>query len=179
MTYHCISGQPPSSIYPLFLGFTQSCYILTGMLFSYILLQLTLWWLFHATVMLWKLQFPFHARSFENSGRMKHIHIACIVSGLLIPTVSLIASMADFAVDLRSNDLLQSKNITFTSGGLGYGLIRSPPILCSATDKNTLYYSNIFPVNVMVIIGITELIFVFRIIHKVSSTLLPTHNDTL
>ena len=139
------------------------------MLFSYVLLQLTFWWFFHATVMLWKLQFPFHARTFEHSGRMKYIHIACIVSGLLIPMVSIVASMADFAVNLQSNNFLQSRNISFISGGLGYGLIRSPPILCSATDRNTLYYSNLFPVNVIVIIGMTELIFVFRIIHKVSS----------
>ena len=141
----------------------------TGMLISYVLLQLALWWLFHATAIFWKLQFPFHARSFENSGKLKYIHIACILTGLFVPLVSLVASMADFAVELNSNVELQSRNVSFISGGLGYGLIRSPPILCSATDRNTLYYSNVFPINIMVMVGMTELILVFRIVHKVSS----------
>ena len=138
------------------------------MVVSYILFQIAFWWLSNATVILWKLQFPFHARSFENSGKMKYVHIASVITGLLLPLISPITSMADFAVDLSSNKVLQSQNISFVSGGLGYGLIRFPSILCSAIDRYALYYSTILPINLMVIVGITELILVFRIIHKVS-----------
>lgn len=141
------------------------------MVVSYILLQIAFWWLIHATVILWKLQFPFHARSFENSGKMKYVHISSVIAGLLLPLISPIISMADFAVDLSSNEVLQSQNISFVSGGLGYGLIRFPSILCSAIDRYALYYSNILPINLMVIVGITELILVFRIIHKVRLSL--------
>ena len=138
------------------------------MVLSYILLQLAFWWLIHATIILWKLQFPFHARTFENSGKMKYVHIASVIAGLLLPLISPITSMVEFAVDLSSNEILQSQNISFVSGGLGYGLIHFPSILCSATDRYALYYSNLLPINIMVIVGITELILVFRIIHKVS-----------
>ena len=141
--------------------------IYLGVVLSYLLLQIAFWWLSHATIILWKLQFPFHARSFENSGKMKYVHIVSVIVGLLLPLVSPITSMVDFAVDLSSSEVLQSQNISFVSGGLGYGLIRFPSILCSAIDRYALYYSNVLPINLMVIVGITELILVFRIIHKV------------
>ena len=88
---------------------------------------------------------------------MKYVHIASVIAGLLLPLISPITSMVEFAVDLSSNEVLQSQNISFVSGGIGYGLIRFPSILCSATDRYALYYSNLLPINIMVIVGITDI----------------------
>ena len=140
----------------------------SGMVYVYMLVQTSIWWLIHTTALFWKIQFPFHARSFQMSHRIKYIYAACIIAGIIIPVLPIVASMADFAVAVSSNTGLQSRNITFLSGGLGYGQIRFPPILCSGNNNNVVYYTSIFPINIMVIIGLTELILLFWTIHKVS-----------
>ena len=139
-----------------------------GITFSYTLLQLTLWWMFHTTALLWNIQFPFHARSFKTAHRVKYIHIGCVVAGLIIPLVPIITSMVTFAVELESDEIRKSRNITFASGGMGYGLIRFPPILCTGRNKNAVFYALVLPINLILMYGITVLIFLFYSIHKVS-----------
>ena len=51
------------------------CCCFAGMIFTYVISQLLLWWLFHTATIFWKIVFPFHAKSFLNSGKMKIIHI--------------------------------------------------------------------------------------------------------
>ena len=109
--------------------------------------------------------FPYHARSFQKSHKMKYIYIGSIIAGLLIPLVPIIASMADFALRVQSDPVLQ--NIDAASGGLGYGLVRFPPILCSPTNANIVYYGTVFPINITMMVGIAFLIIVFWRIHKV------------
>ena len=133
----------------------------------YAILQTTIWWLFHTTALCWKICFPMHARSFQKAQKIKYLHAACVVAGLILPLAPIVASMAKFAADLQSDPLLQARNVTFLSGGLGYGQVRFPPVLCSGTDGDALYYSTILPINIMVIIGLTELVLLFRIIQKV------------
>ena len=135
---------------------------------TYTLLQLTLWGIFHTTVLLWKIRFPFHARSFERAHGIKYIHIGCVVAGLILPLVPVITSMVTFAVELESDEIRKSRNITFVSGGMGYGLTQFPPILCSGTNDKAVYYSRILLINLILIYEITVLVFVFYIIHKVS-----------
>ena len=124
--------------------------------------------MFHTTALLWKIQFPFHARSFETSHRVKYIHIGCVVAGFLLPLIPVITSMITFAVKLKSDEVRKSKGITFASGGMGYGLTRFPPILCTGTNKNAVFYALALPINLIVMYGITVLIFLFYSIHKVS-----------
>jgi hypothetical protein len=91
-----------------------------------------------------------------------------VVAGILIPLLPIIATMAAFAVEIRSNPQLQQRGITFLSGGLGYHQIRFPPILCSGRDSGTVYYTSILPINLIVIVGLTELILLFWTVHRVS-----------
>ena len=124
--------------------------------------------MFHITALLWKIRFPLHSRSFETAHRVKYIHIGCVVAGLILPLVPIITSMVTFAVKLESDEIRKSKGITFASGGMGYGITRFPPILCVGTDKNAVFYALALPINLILVYGITVLIFLFYSIHKVS-----------
>ena len=138
-----------------------------GMVFVYTILQTAIWWLFHTTALLWKIRYPFHARTFQMSHKIRYVSAVCIIVGLLVPLVPIIASMADYAADLRTNTDLQRRNVTFLSGGLGYRQIRFPPILCSGGNNNVVYYTSILPINLIVIVGLTELIILFWTIYRV------------
>lgn len=143
----------------------------------YTLVQLAVWWLFHTTTLFWKIRFPFHARSFEASHKIKYIHIGCVIAGVVLPLVPILTSMADFAVDLESNP---SRNVSsFISGGLGYGQTRFPPILCTGSDRNAVYYSVVLPIDMILAVGCSLLVIIFWIVHKVSLTLLPLPVPTL
>ena len=124
--------------------------------------------MFHITALLWKIQFPLHSRSFETAHRVKYIHIGCVVAGLILPLVPVITSMVTFAVELESDEIRKSRNITFASGGMGYKLNGIPPILCTGTNKNAVFYAVALPINLILIYGISVLIFLYYSIHKVS-----------
>ena len=76
--------------------------------------------------------------------------------------------MADFAVELESDVIRQARNITFASGGLGFQIIRFPPILCFGGDDDAVFYSTVLPVNILLVLGSTELVFIFYGLLKVS-----------
>ena len=140
------------------------------MVFTYTLSQLSWWWLFHTTALFWKIRFPFHARSFEMSHKVKYIHATSLILGLLLPLVPIITSIAKYGVDFKSNALARSRNVTFLTGGLGFRAHRSPPILCTGTDKDAVFYSLVLPINIILAIGCTLLIIIFWTVHKVSFT---------
>jgi len=104
----------------------NSCFIpifcaISGMLFSYTLFQLGYWWLLHTALLFWKVIFPFHSRAYEMSGKMKKVHIAIIMVGMLLPLTPIITSMAKFAVDVQKRATNEtSATELFLSGGLGY-----------------------------------------------------------
>ena len=142
---------------------------LSGILYSYILLQLTLWWLFHTSAVLWKIMFPLHARSFNSSGKTKYIHIACVIAGVVIPLVPVVVTMADFAMEVQSNAFLQAANVTFVSGGLGFVMDRAPPILCKGYSPSVLFYTFLLPIILIFFVVIPEVILVFILVHRVSN----------
>ena len=76
--------------------------------------------------------------------------------------------MAEFAVDLKSEEILKIRNVTFVSGGMGFGFSHLPPIICIGTDRDSVFYSLAFPLIIFMAIGITIIILLFRYIHKVS-----------
>ena len=136
------------------------------MLFSYILYQLALWWIFHTTTLFWKILFPFHARSFEVTHKMKYLHITCIIQvGLLLPLIPIITSVVKFIIEEA-----ESGNATSTtdSNGLGYGMTRFPPILCTPTDRDAAFYSLILPLDVILAVGCTLLAIIVLSVHRVS-----------
>ncbi len=130
------------------------------MVFTYIVLQLAVWWLFHTSALLWKIGFPLHARSFEKTGKAKYIHLACVIIGVLIPLVPVIALMANYGREVESS-------ADFATGGLGFVMGRFPPILCSGSSSTVMYYSDVLPINLIFFAGITELILLFAVVHKV------------
>ena len=137
------------------------------MAYLYVVLQLVLWWLFHTTILFWKIVFPIHARSHERSKTTKCISIVIYTVSLLVPLIPIITIVAKFAMDVKSDPILQSRNITFGSDGLGFYMFRYPPILCSGGNTNAVYYTILLPINIAVLIGITELIFMFYSVYKV------------
>lgn len=114
-----------------------------GVLFYYILLQLTLWWFLHIFMLFWKIHFPLHASSFRP--RMKYIHIAMVSVALLLPTIP---------------------SITAAAIG-GYNMARIPPFVCIGTSANATFYSLVLPILLLSQGGIIMLIVIFWSIHKV------------
>ena len=142
-----------------------------GILFTYVLCQLALWWLFHTVSLFWKVIFPFHARSFDVSGKVKYIHIICVIVGILLPLLPIITSMAKFAMDIRKqneNSTSQIKNDLFLSGGLGFRSSRFPAILCSGRDADVIFYSVVLPIDIILASGCTMLISLLLSVHRVS-----------
>lgn len=124
---------------------TFLCFVSSGVLFYYILLQMNLWWLFHVFMFFWKVTFPFHARSYERANRMKYVHIVMISIALTVPVIPVIATVVDG----------------------GYGLTRFPPIFCTGTSPTATFYSLILPITLSTQCGVTMLIIIFWVIHKV------------
>ncbi len=131
------------------------------MVFTYTLMQLATWWLIHTTALFWKISFPFHSRSFQMSHKIKYLHAASIIVGIVIPLVPVIASVADSAVDYNP-----STNVSFLNSGLGFAQTRFPPILCTGNDGDVVFYSVVLPIDMALAVGCTLLIYIFWIIHK-------------
>ena len=134
-----------------------------GMVFYYILLQLATFWICHVIALFWKIRFPFHARSFQMTHRTKYVHIASAAIGVLFPIIPVIATMAQSARGKSSAETVKA--------GLGFGITRFPPLLCTGMHGDTTFYSLILPIIVILMIGMTILITIFWIIHRVSRIL--------
>ena len=109
---------------------------LTGSVFYYAVMQITMWWFFHVITLFWKIQFPFHARSFENTHGFKYLHITAFFLGVVIPAIPVVIMLA--------------------TGG--FVARRFPPVVCSARKLDVTFYSVILPIIMMVEIGISLLI---------------------
>ncbi len=118
-------------------------FFITGVVWQYCLLNITLCWLFHVSSIFWKVTFPFQARKYQP--HQKYFHVVLGVASLLIPIPSIIAAFAT----------------------KGYSIIRFPPLLCGVTDLNTQYYSLWLLLNIILGVGITLLIITAWKVHKV------------
>jgi len=144
-------------------------FLFTGMIVTYVLIQMTIWWLFHTAIIFWKVTFPFHSRSFEKSGKMKHLHIICVITGILVPFVSIITSMVKFSVDVQGSvDNSTTHAQSFARGGMGYGSTRFPPLLCTGSNKDVVFYSLVLPIDLALAVGCTMLLFIFWSVRKVT-----------
>ena len=129
-------------------------------------MQASLWGVFYISTVLWGIRFPFKYRKFVETGNIKYLHFSCLIVGLCLPLLSVIASMANFAVDIKTDPILG--NVTFLSGGLGYRPSRFPPIICTVGHPDTTFYSLIFPLEISLGVTGTALVLVFYFIYKVS-----------
>ena len=112
----------------------------------YIQLQLWIWLFFHILSLFWGVKFPFHYRSYQQSGRVKYVHVATVVVGILIP---LIPAFLPFALN-----------------GYGYS-IRVPPVFCVPIDISLFVYPVALPVGMLSLFSTVLFLIVFRSISKV------------
>ena len=129
-------------------------------------MQGSLWSLFYISTVLWAVRFPFKYREFMQTGNIKYLHFSCLIVGLCLPLLSVIASMANFAVDIKTDPILG--NVTFLSGGLGYRPSQFPPIICTVGHPDTTFYSLILPLQISLGLTGTALVLTFYFIYKVS-----------
>ena len=139
-------------------------FIIAGVVFYYSLIQLAMFWLCHVLALFWKIRFPFHSRSFQMAHRTKYVHIAAVVLCILVPFVPIVATMSQYGHGRSS--------VEAATGGLGFGITRFPPLLCTGRHADTTFYSLILPILVILMIGMTILLFIFWIIHRVSHTII-------
>jgi hypothetical protein len=136
---------------------------LSGMVQVYSIISLTVWWIMLTATLFWKIWFPFNAKMREAKHQIKYIHIGCGLAGLLIPFIPVIAHMTSFAEQAKSDP-----SIDFVSGGLGFTLVKFPPIPCIGNNKSITFYTIILPSTIVLGIGITLILLVFWLVHRVS-----------
>ena len=116
----------------------------------YFIFQMSVWGFCHIVSLFWGIQFPFHAKSFKTAHRLKYIHIPMVIVGLVLPTLpGIVASTA-------GDPTVRGFRITIFS-----------PIRCGSLQKDIVIYSLVLPVNLIVVTGISLLIIIFWVIHKV------------
>ncbi len=103
------------------------------------------WWFCHCVMVFWSIGFPFHYRSYQNTHRIRYIHVAVILAGLILPGVPV--------------------GVTFATGE--YTLTRFPPIVGLADNKDAPFYSFVLPVSILIAAGVSLLIMVFHEVLKV------------
>ena len=135
----------------------------TGMIQVYSTVSVSLWWFMLAAALFWKIWFPLHARSFQLTRKIKYLHFGCALLGIFIPVIPVISFMIRFAVQVKSSD-----ELSFQAGGLGFASVRFPPLPCNGNDKALIFYSVIFPTDILLAAGITLTVLIFWIVHKVS-----------
>ena len=130
-----------------------------GAVSTYCLLQLAIFWFCHLLALFWKTKFPFHARSLQNAHHIKYVHITCVAVGIIFPVIPVIAIMSQYAHGRSTSEVVK--------GGLGFGITRFPPLVCTGSHGDTIIYSLTLPIVILVMIGITILASLFWIFHRV------------
>ena len=109
--------------------------------------------------------FPFNARSFEASNKVKYIHLICVVLGITFPIVPVVTLMGKFASDIENS----ANNVTFLSGGAGFRNTRFPPILCTGSHSDAVFYSLVLELDLIIAFGCTLLIIILWSVLRVSA----------
>ena len=137
----------------------------TGMIFQYIILQINLWWVMHVLALFWRVHFPVYARSLQSSLRLSVVHVVCILIGVLVPVIPVVAIIADNAVqEKRSEQPIP--------GTLGFGLAIFPPILCTGLDEKVTFYTLILPNVLLIICGTVAMVLTIWRIHRVRESII-------
>ena len=107
--------------------------IILGTTVYYLLAQLTMLWIFQVVVTFWRLVFPYHSNYWERRGIMKYIHIAAVLSCLVLPAVMPIA--------------------TFSTGG--YVSVDYLPQLCTPLSVPVFHFSLVIPTSIILATGLS------------------------
>ena len=125
-------------------------YPYSGFIVTYVLLQLSFWWIMHTMFIMWSILFPFHFKNTARRGRAKYFLLVALAVGIVLPFIPFIAAQ--------------------TTGGFTYGMIIPP--LCSPVELAVTYYSLVLPISIMLVLGVSMMAVVLRTIMKVSIVLL-------
>ncbi len=136
--------------------------LIAGIITIYRAVQFNIWWVLHVSSMFLSVVFPYRTRALRISKKLTYIHVACVLVGLFLPVVPIIAAMSHHAVEAKSGAMPQ--------GRLGFGLRAFPPSLCSVIYGDVTFYSLILPNYILVLIGVVILILTIWQVHKVRST---------
>ena len=122
--------------------------VYAGIVFTYGLIQGSLFVVFHAVGLCWGIVFPFHYRRFKTEGRIKYIHITSVILALVLPAISALLHLI---------------------GGysIGSGLITS---VCSGRSIAIAYFTTILPVSVLLSMTTSVLVIMFWKLLKVKHT---------
>ncbi|XP_019850180.1 PREDICTED: uncharacterized protein LOC109580976 [Amphimedon queenslandica] len=123
----------------------------TGAIFHYFYLNMTLWWFFHVMSVFYKVMFPVFAK--EHKEKDKFIHIVLLILGILIPIpgVSLALTVEKYK---------------------SYTLFTFPSYVCVPRNGELQYYSLLLPLNVLLCIGLFCLVLIFWRLQKHRTALL-------
>ena len=102
------------------------------------------------------------------SGRTKYLHIVCVIIGIAIPFTPIITSMSKFATHLEEQAENGTSDQLFLSRGLGFIVIRFPPILCTGSERDAVFYSFMLPIDLALAFGCTLLLIILWSVHRVS-----------
>ena len=116
-----------------------------GIVFDYCAMQTGLWWLFHIVAIFFGILFPFRTRVIRETGRCRHVHIAMVIMGLIVPCIP----------------------VAVTLGTGGYAMTRFPPILCTAKNGAAIFYSLVLPVSLYLGTVVSLLVTIYLGISKV------------
>lgn len=119
----------------------------TAGLFLYVVLLVTLLWLFHALMFFWGVVWPMHYRMYTDSGKMKYIHLTIVAVSLVLPTFSILACHLSE----------------------GFGLSILAYYKCDSRGPKDTFYAIILPLDIMLIVGTCLLVYIIWTIADVVS----------
>ena len=136
------------------------------------------------TSLFYSMKFPFRAQTITKGNKKKLLHALSLAVGLLTPFVPTLASVIGFATDAQE----ELGNTTLSvlvarPQGYGYGMSGYPPILCTAVDRNIIFYLTVLPMGIILGLGGSLLLASMWLIHKASdfvcSYVVDTENKTI
>ena len=128
----------------------------TGIVFYYVTMLLLLLWLWHTVAVFWAVAWPLHARKFNTSSNTKYLHLIFVFASLLLP-------VAPTLVVLLVSSTQGTKS--------GFVITRAPPFVCAGHDTRVNFWAYIFPISVILAIGVTLLILMLRIVITVNKNI--------
>ena len=92
------------------------------------------------------MQFPFHARYYDQTNRTKYVYITCVVAAIILPLY------APLAIALKG----------------GFIPSRFPPIICLGREVDANFYAVLAPITILLGIGTTMLLLILWRIRQVT-----------
>ena len=139
-----------------------------GAVVHYCLVNVCLWWFFHVVALFCKVLFPVRARQWEKQKKNKYFHLAALIIGQLHVVMHYHSFLFIHMVPIGI--LLPLPAVVATLATEGYAIDRFPPLLCSARNSDTWYYTTTLVLNLVLMVGVCILTITFWKVHEVCKT---------